>query len=71
MEVEIQLLKKDMDYLKSEIGEIKTLLREVIETKADKEEVARLRDNQSRMVWIVITAVTLAVLGVVIKSSTL
>lgn len=69
MEVEIQLLKKDMDYLKSEIGEIKTLLRQVIETKADKEEVARLRDNQNKVVWLVISAVILAVMGLVIKST--
>lgn len=69
MDTEIKLLKKDMDYLKSEIAEIKTLLKDVIATKADQKEVDELRDNQNKVVWLVISAVILAVLGLVIKSN--
>ena len=66
-----ELMAQDINYIKNELKEIKEFMRVVVEQKADKAEVEKLAANQSRIAWIIITAVAVAVLGLVIKSSTL
>lgn len=63
----VELLKHDMQYLKDEMADIKKMLRDVIETKADRRDVEQLQANQNRVVWIVISTVVLAILGLIIK----
>jgi hypothetical protein len=65
----VELMAKDIDYIKAGLDDIKTTLNTVIEQKADQKEVDELRANQSKIAWIVITAVILAVLGLVLKST--
>lgn len=36
LNTQVELLKKDMDYIKDELAEIKALVKEISEKKADK-----------------------------------
>ena len=67
----VAIMATDIKYIKDELKEIKEFMRIVVEQKADRKEVEELKANQTKVAWIVLTCVIVAVLGLVVKSSTL
>jgi len=71
LETKMQQISKQVDEgFKANSEEHKEIMErfaEAIKTKADKDVVDELRANQSRIVWIVITSVVLALLGLILK----
>jgi len=65
----VEIMATDIKYIKDELKEIKEYVKCVAETKADRTEVERLRANQDKVIWLVVSTVIIAVLGLVIKSS--
>jgi hypothetical protein len=67
----VELMAQDITYIKKELQEIKEFMRVVVEEKADKVEVDRLRVNQDKVIWLIVSTVIVAILGLIVKNSLL
>lgn len=65
----VEVMATDIKYIKDELKEIKEFMRVVVEQKADRKEVDELRANQTKVAWIIISCVIVAVLGLVVKTT--
>lgn len=69
LNTQVKVMARDIQYIKDELKEIKEFMRIVVDQKADRKEVDELRANQTKVAWIIISCVIVAVLGLVVKTS--
>ena len=63
----VAVIETKLDDLNGEVKEIKSLVVKAIDTKADKDEVKKIKDNLEKVVWIVLIAVIGAVFTLILK----
>jgi hypothetical protein len=71
LDKKVAVIEQKLDDIDEKVDRLEVLITKAMSSKADKTEVEKLAANQSRIAWIIITTVAVAILGLVIKSSTL
>jgi hypothetical protein len=68
LNTQVKVMANDINYIKEELKDIKEFMRIVVDQKADRKEVEELKANQTKVAWIIITFVLVAILGLLVKT---
>ena len=68
LDKKVAVIEQKLDDIDSKVDRLERLVVKAMDSKADKAELDKVINNQSKVAWIIISAVLVAVIGLVIKT---
>jgi hypothetical protein len=69
LDKKVAVIEQKLDDIDEKVDRLELLLTKAMDSKADKAELEKVASNQTRVAWIIISCVVVAVLGLVVKTT--